>query len=256
MDTLIDVQHLCFNYGQFAIRDVSTRLSLGENKALVGKNGSGKTTLLKLIVGLLRPTSGEVFIFNKRVEPQNLWSIRQQIGFLFQDPNDHLFAPTVWEDVSFGPRNMGLPLDEVRERVRWSLELVGLSDMGDRSVHELSYGQAKRAALAGLLAMRPKILILDEPFAGLDFAMTESLIEILESLRANNVSILYTTHERFFIENWADSMIVLQDGAVVYDGTVENGLDNDTVIKQIGNWQSLENRLRRRTVTTRYMNGL
>ncbi len=249
MDVLIDAQHLYFSYGSFTIRDVSMQLGLGEHKVLVGKNGSGKTTLLKLIVGLLRPTSGEVFVFNKRVEKQNLWQIRQQIGFLFQDPNDHLFAPTVWEDVAFGPRNMGLSQEEIQERVRWALELVELSDMADRSVHELSYGQAKRAALAGLLAMRPKILILDEPFAGLDFAMTEALIEILEGLRRERVSILYTTHDRFLVENWADSMLVLEDGRVLFDGPVETGLGKEAVIAQIGDWESLERRLRRRPLS-------
>ena len=239
MTCALDLNHVFFSYDEFRMEDISLKLHIGEHKALVGLNGSGKTTLFKLILGLIQPSSGEIYVHDTKLSRENLWQIRQDIGFLFQNPDDQLFAPTVWEDVAFGPTNMGLHKDEVAERVDWALDKVGMSDFVDRPVNQMSHGQAKRVALAGIISMRPKLLLLDEPFTGLDFPMVQSLVKIIEDLRRDGLSILYTTHNRFFIENWADSVAVLREGCLLFDGPVNEALSKPDVISQIGNWDTL-----------------
>jgi len=244
MTCALEVNHLYFRYKEFSLEDVTTSLHLNEQKALVGLNGSGKTTLLKLIVGLLEPESGSIHIFERKVERENLWDIRKDVGFLFQNPDDQLFAPTVWEDAAFGPRNLGLPPDDVEERVEWALGMVGMSHFSDRPVNQMSYGEEKRVALAGIIAMRPKILLLDEPFAGLDFPMISTMVDIVQNLRDEGISVLYTTHDRFFLENWADSVAVLHEGKLIYDGPAERALQDVSIQQQIGDLDALGRRLK------------
>ena len=245
MTCAIEVNHLYFRYKEFSLEDVNLSLHLGEQKALVGLNGSGKTTLFKLILGLLEPESGTVLVFERRVERENLWDIRRDVGFLFQNPDDQLFAPTVWEDVAFGPRNLGMLPEEVEKRVEWSLNMVGMSNFIDRPVNQMSHGEAKRVSLAGIIAMRPKVLLLDEPFAGLDFPMISSMVDIIQNLRNEGISVLYTTHNRFFLENWADSVAVLHAGRMIYDGSVENALQDSSIARETGDWTELGNRMRK-----------
>ncbi|MFX1271538.1 MAG: energy-coupling factor ABC transporter ATP-binding protein [Promethearchaeota archaeon] len=244
MTCAIDVSKVYFRYDDFKMEDISLQLHMGEQKAVVGQNGSGKTTLFKLIMGLLEPYSGAIFVHDRKVTRENLWEIRQNIGFLFQNPDDQLFAPTVWEDVAFGPMNLGLSEEEVAKRVDWSLDKVGMSDFIDRPVNEMSHGQAKRVALAGIVAMRPSILILDEPFAGLDFPMITGIVDIIRDLRREGISILYTTHNRFFLENWADSVAVIDQGRIVFDGAVEDALSNRIVLDKMGDWTSLRRQMK------------
>jgi cobalt/nickel transport system ATP-binding protein len=244
MTCAIDVNKVNFRYDEFKIEDVSLQLHVGEQKAVVGQNGSGKTTLFKLIVGLLEPSSGDVLVFDRRVTREILWEVRQDIGFLFQNPDDQLFAPTVWEDVAFGPTNLGLSEEEVAKRVDWALETVKMSDFLERPVNEMSHGQAKRVALAGIIAMRPSILILDEPFAGLDFDMVSSMVDIIRDLRQEGLSILYTTHNRFFLENWADSVAVMDQGRVIFDGAVSEALSTQPVVDRMGDWAGLRRRMK------------
>ncbi|MHA1858114.1 MAG: energy-coupling factor ABC transporter ATP-binding protein [Candidatus Thorarchaeota archaeon] len=245
MDAAILVRNVDFSYEGFSLRDVSLTLAQGEQKALVGLNGSGKTTLMRLILGLLAPESGEIRVLGLPVTEDNLWRIRQQTGYLFQNPADQLFAPTVWEDVAFGPRNQGLDEDEIRARVQWALDLVGMTEYRSHPVNELSHGQAKRVALAGLIAMRPKILLLDEPFTGLDFPMIKSMVEIVDELRDGGVSVMFTTHNRFFVENWADSVVVMHEGRVVFDGNVDEALNDDRIITLMGDWDCLRRGVRK-----------
>ncbi|MFX1484162.1 MAG: energy-coupling factor ABC transporter ATP-binding protein [Promethearchaeota archaeon] len=243
MTCAIDVNHVFFNYTDFRMEDINIELHVGEQKALVGLNGSGKTTLFKLIMGLLQPDSGEIYVFDRKITKDNLWEMRQNVGFLFQNPDDQLFAPTVWEDVAFGPRNLGLSEEEVAERVEWALDRVGMSKYVNRPVNEVSHGQAKRIALAGLIAMRPGILILDEPFSGLDFKMITTMTEIIQKLRQDGISILFTTHDRFFIENWSDSVAVIREGRIIYDGPTKEALKKREVIENVGDWGQLKERI-------------
>ena len=240
MTCALDVDRLFFSYETFKLQDISMQLHRGEQKAMVGLNGSGKTTLFKLMLGLLEPTSGDVHVFDRRVSKDTLWETRQDIGFLFQNPDDQLFAPTVWEDVAFGPRNQGLREHEVEERVREALDVVKMSGYADRPVNQMSHGQAKRVALAGIVAMRPRILFLDEPFTGIDFPMVKRIVQIIEELHNEGISVLYTTHNRFFLENWADSVVVLREGRTLFDGPVEEALSRQEVLDQIGDWDALQ----------------
>jgi energy-coupling factor transporter ATP-binding protein EcfA2 len=243
MTCALDVKNLNFSYETFTMEDINMQLHIAEQKALVGLNGSGKTTLFKLLLGLLEPHSGDIYIFDRKLSPENLWEIRQDIGFLFQNPDDQLFAPTVWEDVAFGPRNQGLNEEEVKDRVEWSLNIVGMQDFINRPVNQISYGQAKRVALAGIIAMRPRVLFLDEPFTGLDFPMIRGIVEIIEELRSEGISVLYTTHNRFFLENWADSVLVLNNGRIIFDGPTNEALSNQSVLDQIGDWNKLREQM-------------
>ncbi|MHA2024373.1 MAG: energy-coupling factor ABC transporter ATP-binding protein [Candidatus Thorarchaeota archaeon] len=243
MTCAIDMNHVFFRYADFRMEDINLQLHVGEQKALVGLNGSGKTTLFKLLLGLLEPESGEIFVFDRKVTKDNLWELRQNVGFLFQNPDDQLFAPTVWEDVAFGPRNLGLSEEEVADRVEWALDRVGMSKYVDRAVNQMSHGESKRVALAGLIAMRPGILILDEPFTGLDFKMVKTMIEVIQKLRQDGISIIFTTHNRFFIENWSDSVAVIKEGRIVYDGPTKEAMKQPEVIENIGDWNQLKEQI-------------
>jgi cobalt/nickel transport system ATP-binding protein len=210
--------------------------------ALTGNNGSGKTTLLRLLVGLLKPKSGTIKIFNEILtrKKKQLWQIRQKIGFLFQNPDDQLFAPSIEEDVGFGARNLKLDQEKVKRRVEWALKAVGLFDYKRFSPFNLSWGQKKRAALAGLIVMKPKLLILDEPFANLDFKSIYNHLKILERLRKEEqMTILFTSHNLFFVENWADKMFILNNGKGIYEGNPIEGLNHPEVKKLMGSYDEI-----------------
>jgi len=191
---------------------------------------------------LLKPDSGTITIFEQPLtrDKQELWEIRQKIGFLFQNPDDQLFAPTIEEDVSFGARNLKLPEHEVASRVNWALEAVDLLEYKQFSPFNLSWGQKKRAALAGVLVLKPKLLILDEPFANLDMNSIYKHLTIVEELRRkNNMTILFTTHNLFFVEQWADKMLVLKDGKSIFEGTPTEGLKRPQVRDLLGSYDKL-----------------
>jgi len=198
--------------------------------------------LLRLLVGLLKPKIGKIKIFDEVLTRNKvqLWRIRQKIGFLFQNPDDQLFAPTIEEDIAFGARNLKLNEVEVRNRVDWALDAVDLTDSRSYSVFDLSWGQKKRAALAGLLVMKPELLILDEPFANLDFKSIYNHLEILEKLRKEkDITILFTTHNLFFVENWADKMLFLNNGKKIFEGHPKKGLKNPEVMNLLGSYQEI-----------------
>ncbi|MFX0071701.1 MAG: energy-coupling factor ABC transporter ATP-binding protein [Candidatus Hermodarchaeota archaeon] len=224
------------------MQDLSFKINENSIFALTGNNGAGKTTLLKLLVGLLKPKSGLIKIYGEILtrNKKQLWNIRQKIGFLFQNPDDQLFAPTIEEDVGFGARNMGLDQEEVSRRVKWALEAVDLTNFKDFSPFNLSWGQKKRAALAGLLVLKPKLLILDEPFANLDFKSILSHLEILEKLRKDEkMTILFTTHNLFFVENWAKKMLILNDGKLLFEGDPKEGLNSSIVKNVMGSYEEI-----------------
>ncbi|MBS3793835.1 MAG: ABC transporter ATP-binding protein [Candidatus Thorarchaeota archaeon] len=244
MDNAIDIKNVSFSYNEFTMREISLQLKRGELRAIAGLNGSGKTTLFRLIVGLLFPDSGSITVMGRTVTQENLWRVRQEIGFLFQNPENQLFAPTVWEDIAFGPKNQGLTHEQIVERVESALDLVDMVGYSERSIHELSHGQAKRVALAGILAMKPRILLLDEPFSGLDNPMVVQLVKLVHDLRKQCISVMYTTHNQFYFENWADSLTILHEGNVIFDGEPETALTSEEVLDTIGDWESLSQTLR------------
>ncbi len=194
-------------------------LHAGRRVAVLGPNGGGKTTLFRLLVGALAPGSGRVLLDGEPVRRtrRGLTELRRQVQLVLQDPDDQLFAASVEQDVSFGPVNMGLPASEVHARVEAALTDLGLTDVADRPTHLLSFGQKKRVAIAGAVAMAPRLLVLDEPTAGLDPVGVEELLETLAGLAAGGTTPVLSTHDVDLAHRWADEV------AVVADGRVETG---------------------------------
>lgn len=217
-DPLIDVRNLTFCYpdGTEALRGISFELHRSETVAIFGANGSGKTTFLIHLVGLLRG-EGSVTVCGMNVNRSNLSAVRQRVGILFQDSDDQIFMPTIEEDVAFGPLNMGLDAAIVRERVDRCLEQVGLNGQRTRPPHHLSAGERRRAALAGVLAMEPEILLLDEPATFLDPPARKSLVRTLLSLSQAKILV---THEVALAESLADRAVFFEDGRIVAEGGV------------------------------------
>ncbi len=197
--------------GPTVLDDVTFGIRDGRSLALLGRNGSGKTTLLRLLSGGLRPSAGELRLEGTTVSygRAGLTRLRTTVQLVVQDPDDQLFAASVGQDVSFGPMNLGLPEPEVRERVADALAALDITALRDRPTHLLSYGQRKRAAIAGAVAMRPRVLILDEPTAGLDPHGQERLLEVLRRLRAAGTTVVMATHDVDLALRWADDTAVL-----------------------------------------------
>ncbi len=215
---------VCFSYqeGTQVLSDIDMHAEKGEFIAMLASNGSGKTTLIKVLVGLLKASKGQVTVNGADVSTMKSSKLYQQIGLVLQNPNDQLFAPTVRDDVAFGPRNLGLDEEEITKRVQEALLSVGAAGLIDRVVHQLSFGEQKRVCLAGVLAMKPSILILDEPTAGLDPAGESKMIHLLSELnRKNNITIIMATHSVDMLPLFADRIYVLRKGTVLSEGSPE-----------------------------------
>ena len=236
---VIQVQGLNYSYGESraVLADVEFEVADGERVALVGPSGAGKSTLLMHLNGLLPdqlPRDTErvsVVVSDVPVRKSSVAEVRRLVGFVFQDPDDQLFCPTVREDVGFGPLNLGLPRDEVLRRISESLELVGLSGFENRSTLQLSTGERKRVCLAGVLACQPEVLVLDEPFANLDPRARRSLVQILREFPGAQV---IATHDLEFVVELCDRVIILDDGDVKADGPVREILSDELLITKHG----------------------
>ena len=197
--------------GTLALNDVSTYFVKGERTALLGTNGSGKTTLLLHLNGILEPTSGKVYFEDASLDykADSLRSLRKRVGYVFQDPNDQLFAPTVKQDVAFGPLNLGLPTDEVKASVNEALEIVGMSEFTDKHPHFLSLGQKKRVALAGVLAMHPEVIVMDEPTSNLDPRASSEILHLLLKLnRESGITLIMATHDVDMVPLFANKLCI------------------------------------------------
>ena len=211
------VEDLAFAYpdGHQALFGVDLRIERGERVALLGPNGAGKTTLVLHLNGILRAGRGRVAVAGLPVDKRSLQEVRRRVGVVFQDPDDQLFMPTVGEDVAFGPRNLGLPEEEVAVRVAEALEQVGMTGYADRPPHHLSFGQRRRVAVATVLSMHPEILVLDEPSSNLDPTGRRELAEVLQALP---VTLLMVTHDLPYALQLCPRSVVLDGGVVVADG--------------------------------------
>jgi cobalt/nickel transport system ATP-binding protein len=229
---ILQIQDLDFAYpdGQVALRGINLSICEGEKVALVGPNGAGKSTLMLHLNGVLGENS-PVSIAGISVESKNLPTIRALVGLVFQNPDDQLFSPTVFDDVAFGPLHMGLPEDEVYQRVEEALAVVQMSDLSDRLPHHLSMGQKKRIAIATVLAMRPQILILDEPSAGLDPRARRSLINFLRDLP---ITMLVSSHDLRMVRDLFPRMIIMDEGKIVADGLTAELLEDEVLLKAHG----------------------
>jgi cobalt/nickel transport system ATP-binding protein len=233
----IEVQGVDFAYpgGQKALEGVSFGVGRGEFVALVGPNGSGKTTLIKVLLRLLEPSCGEVRLEGRELgkfKPRELYA---KIGMVFQNPCDQLFAPTVEEDVAFGPRNLGLGAAEVGGRVGDALAAVDASHLRERPIHHLSFGEQKRVCLAGVLAMRPTVLLMDEPTAGLDPQCESQMVGLLERLnRKQGITIIMATHSVDLLPLLAGRALVLNRGRLLAQGTLEQIFGDAELMERSG----------------------
>ena len=204
-----------------ALDGLTLAVPRGCRLAVLGANGCGKTTLFLHLNGSLRPGRGRIELGGAAVSYGHaaLMAWRSRVGLVLQDPDDQLFASTVAEDVSFGPLNLGLAEAEVRARVGEALAAVGIEALAERPTHMLSYGQKRRATLAGVLAMRPEVILLDEPTAGLDARGAELLLASLEALNAAGTTLVFSTHDIDFAHGWADRVAVLAGGRCLAEGS-------------------------------------
>lgn len=218
----LSTKNLTYTYpdGTQALRNVDLEIRKGEKIAIIGPNGAGKSTLFSHFNGLTQPSSGEILIDNNviKYDKNSLLEVRQKVGIVFQDPNDQLFAPTVKEDVAFGPMNLGLEYDEVEKRVEEALKMVGMEKYGDKTPHHLSGGQQKRVAIAGIVAMRPEIMILDEPTAGLDPEGVNKVLKILNKLNSEGMTIVISSHDIEMVNEFTNKIFVLYDGEIIASG--------------------------------------
>jgi energy-coupling factor transporter ATP-binding protein EcfA2 len=228
----IEIEGLSFSYpdGHQALSEVSLVIQPGEKVALVGPNGAGKSTLILHLNGILSG-DGSVRVCGMEVGGENLGRVRAMVGMVFQSPEDQLFSPKVFDDVAFGPLYQGLPIEKVQARVEESLASVGMSGYVDRVSHHLSMGEKKRIAIATVLSMKPEVLVLDEPTAGLDPRARRSLINLLEELP---LTMLTSTHDMLLVMDLFPRMVILDQGRVVADGPTNKLMEDAQLLEVHG----------------------
>lgn len=226
----IALDHVGFAYPETPgiLQDVTLTLREGERVGLIGHNGCGKTTLFMLICGLLKPVSGTVALFDTPIQPGQFYP---EVGCLFQDPEDQLFSPSVRDDIAFGPQNLGLPEDEITARVEAALELTGTTSLADRPPHHLSGGEKQMVAIAGLLAMCPRVLLYDEPTASLDLRTRRRLIRFMQQ---SDETLLVASHDLEFLLEVCDRVVLIDDGRVIADGPAAAIMGNQALMENHG----------------------
>jgi cobalt/nickel transport system ATP-binding protein len=235
---LFRIENLIHEYsdGTLALDNVSVSFDRAERIALLGTNGSGKTTLLNHLNGILKPTHGRILFDDKplRYDAKSLLDLRRRVGFVFQDPNDQLFAPTVKQDVAFGPLNLGYSTEKVKNIVETAMETVGITALAERPPHFLSLGQKKRVALAGVLAMEPEVIIMDEPTSNLDPRATSEILHLLLELnKSRGLTLLLATHDVDMVPLFATKLYILDKGKLVFQGTPKESFSNGQLIRQV-----------------------
>ncbi len=228
---MIELRNLHFSYsGREVLRGITLTIQRGELFGLLGPNGAGKSTLILHLNGILRPKRGEVLVdgLNPIKNPRE---VRKKVGIVFQDPNDQLFSPTVFEDVAFGPYNLGLRGEELKIRVMEALELVGMSDYAHRDTKELSFGEKKRIAIATVLAMEPEIIVFDEPFANLDFRGKRLMRGLILKLKNQGKTVILASHEAEYL-SLCDRVALIDDGRIVALGGPEEILGNPELLRE------------------------
>ena len=228
----IEIEHLSFTYpdGHQALRDVSLRIAPCEKVALVGPNGAGKSTLILHLNGILSG-QGQVCVCGLEVIEKNFGRVRAHVGMVFQSPDDQLFSPTVFDDVAFGPLYQGLPAQEVNARVEEALEAVHMKEYVRRVSHHLSVGEKKRIAIATVLSMKPEVLVLDEPTAGLDPRARRSFIHLLNELP---LTMLVSTHDMLLVEELFPRMVIMDEGKIVADGPTDQLMGDAALLEAHG----------------------
>ena len=223
-EIILEAKGICYKYsdGTHALKGVSLKVHKGQTVAILGGNGAGKSTLFQNFNGILKPAAGELLYNNKSVEYTNsgIRDLRRAVGLVFQDSDSQLFSASVYQDVSFGAVNLKLPTEEIRQRVQRAMDRTGVSHLKDRPTHSLSFGEKKRAAIAGVLVMEPDIIVLDEPTAGLDPKGVAEIMGLLKETQVElGISIVLSTHDIDIVGLYCDYVYVLERGELILEGT-------------------------------------
>ena len=227
---VLEVSGLSFSYPDTpdVLRGINLQVWPGERVGFIGPNGAGKTTFFLLVCGVLKPEAGTIVLFGRPVVPGEF---RPEVGMVFQDPDDQLFCPSVRDDVAFGPLNLGLPKEEVGARVREALSITGVPDLADRPPHHLSEGEKRLVSIAGVLAMRPKLVIYDEPTSNLDIRYRRRLIRFLQS---SDETLLIASHDLEFILEVCDRVVLMDEGRIVANGKPREVMGNVELMEAHG----------------------
>lgn len=233
-EAIVSVRDLRFTYdgGVEALRGITLDIQMGDYVAIVGGNGSGKTTLAKHMNGLLRPTEGSVRVAGRLADEMTVAELSRIVGYAFQNPDHQLFCSSVEEEVSFGPRNIGCSADEVERRTERALSTMGLQGLRSLPPLSLNLGQRRRVSIASVIAMDPKVLILDEPTTGLDTSETRDLMESIGALNEEGRTIILITHEMKIVAEHAERVVVMADGKVMLDGDVRSSFGDIALLRQ------------------------
>lgn len=223
-----------FPDGARALKGVSLQIFQSKKTAIIGPNGAGKTTLFQHFNGILRPDGGKIRCDGRDIGYQHasLLNLRKNVGLVFQDPDTQLFAGNVLQEISFGPLNLGLSKEEVRHRIEQVMAILEIEELKDKPTHFLSYGIKKRVALAAVLAMRPRVLICDEPTAWLDPRQSQRIVDFFQKINKQGVTIVFSTHDVDLAYTWADYIYVMKEGAVIESGVPEKIFQNEALLKE------------------------
>ena len=235
---IMETKQLCFNYpdGTPALKDLSIQIQKGKTTGILGGNGAGKTTLFLNLNGILKPTSGQVYHKNLPISysSKSLNQLRQSVGIVFQDPDTQLFSASVYQDVSFGVVNLGIPESEAHLRTENALKRTGTYELRQKPTHSLSYVQKKRVALAGIIAMEPEVLILDEPTAGLDPQGVSEIMQLIRELQQDlGIAIIIATHDMDLVPMYCDYIYLLNQGEIVGCGSPDEIFNQPSLLRQI-----------------------
>jgi len=233
---IIEVKNLSYLYpdGTKALNKINFKVEKGEMVSLLGNNGAGKSTLFLHFNGIFEPSSGEVIVNEKtlKYDKKSLLEVRQKIGIVFQNPDDQLFAPTVEEDVAFGPLNIGLNQEETKKRVTFALKKVGMEGYEKKPPHHLSGGQKKRVAIAGIIAMKPETMVLDEPTSGLDPKGASNILKLLYELNNEGMTIIISTHDVDLVPLYSSKVHIIKEGEIIKEGSPHEVFDDVETVRK------------------------
>ncbi|MBC7113582.1 MAG: ABC transporter ATP-binding protein [Candidatus Methanomethyliales bacterium] len=234
MEIVIEARNLEYSYagGIKALSGVSLDVFEGERLGILGPNGAGKSTLILLISGLIKPNNGWIKVFGKETRSKEFERIRSSIGVVFQDPDDQLFNNTVFDDVAYGPRSLGMDEDAVKRIVNETLKIMGIDHLANRPPHRLSYGEKKKVAIATALVMKPKILLLDEPTANLDPKSKIDLLGILKDLNRRGTTLVLTTHDVEILPDFIERMVLMNSGRILGSGLTREILCDEWMLQE------------------------
>ena len=234
--SILEAKEIVYRYpdGTKALNGVNFKVEKGEMVALLGPNGAGKSTLFLHFNGILKPSAGQVLVKGAPIKynSKGLLEVRKTVGIVFQNSDDQLFAPTVKQDVAFGPLNLGLSEKEVEKRVKESLKAVGMEGFENKPPHHLSGGQKKRVAIAGILAMEPEVIVLDEPTAGLDPLGASQIMKLLYDLNKKGITIIISTHDVDLVPIYANRVYIMSKGQIIKEGAPKEVFSNSEIIRK------------------------